>query len=82
MPNLTAIEAVVSQLSKGPPLVIALAGGTTGIGSYIATALSTAFANRGSNLRVYIIGRNAERAALVTAESKSVPALNGVLSKR
>ncbi|ORY03748.1 hypothetical protein BCR34DRAFT_605124 [Clohesyomyces aquaticus] len=65
MPNLNTIRAGISELPKGPPLVVAIAGGTTGIGSYVARAFATTFKNHGSRLRVYIIGRNAERAETV-----------------
>ena len=62
MPNLQTIHAGIAELPKGPPLVVALIGGTTGIGSYVARALATTFANHGSKLRVYIVGRKAARA--------------------
>lgn len=62
MPSLQIIRAGIAELPEGPPLVIALVGGTTGIGSYTATAWATAFANHGSRLRVYVVGRNATRA--------------------
>lgn len=62
MPKLATIRAGIAELPKGPPLVVALVGGTTGIGSYTARALARAFASHGSQLRVYIIGRKAERA--------------------
>jgi hypothetical protein len=72
MPNMQAISDAVAELPKGPPLVTALAGGTTGIGAYIAKALATAFAKEGSKLRVYIVGRNAERAEAVISEAKKI----------
>lgn len=72
MPNLTEIKNAVSNLPNGPPLVVALPGGTTGIGSYIATALATVFAKHGSKLRVYIVGRNTERANAVAAEGERI----------
>jgi NAD(P)-dependent dehydrogenase (short-subunit alcohol dehydrogenase family) len=62
MPNLETIRAGIIELPKGPPLVVAIVGGTTGIGSYVAKALATTFANHGSKLRVYIVGRNVDRA--------------------
>jgi NAD(P)-dependent dehydrogenase (short-subunit alcohol dehydrogenase family) len=62
MPNLQTIRAGITELPKGPPLVVALAGGTSGIGSYIAKALATTYASNGSKLRVYIVGRKPERA--------------------
>ncbi|CAM1508714.1 Fc.00g055620.m01.CDS01 [Cosmosporella sp. VM-42] len=65
MPSIQEIQAAVSELPKGSPIVAALPGGTTGIGSYIANALATIFADKGSNLRVYIVGRNAARAESV-----------------
>ena len=70
MPSLSVIRAAVAELPQGPPLVVALTGGTTGIGSYIAKALATAFAKHGARLRVYIVGRNAERGDAVIAEGK------------
>lgn len=62
MPNVKTIQAGIAELPKGPPLVVALTGGTTGIGSYVARALALTFAKHGSKLRVYIVGRKAERA--------------------
>jgi len=62
MPNLQTIREGIKELPKGPPLVVALTGATTGIGSYVARALARAFAANGDKLRVYIVGRNAERA--------------------
>lgn len=70
MPNLSIIRSAVAELPNDPPLVAAFAGGTTGIGSYVVNALAKAFANHGSKLRVYIIGRNATRAEAVIAEGK------------
>ena len=70
MPSLSIIRSAVVELPNGPPLVAALAGGTTGIGSYVAKALATAFASHGSKLRVYIVGRNATRAEAVIAEGR------------
>ena len=74
MPRVNVIQAAVLELPKGPPLVAALPGGTTGIGSYIAEALATTYAKDGSKLRVYIVGRNADRAAaLIEKCQKSCP---------
>lgn len=70
MPNLTVIRSAVAELPKGPPLVAAFSGGTTGIGSYVVHALAKAFASHGSRLRVYIVGRNVARAEAVIAEGK------------
>nr|XP_036581271.1 short-chain dehydrogenase [Colletotrichum truncatum]KAF6789539.1 short-chain dehydrogenase [Colletotrichum truncatum] len=72
MPSLDVIRSANAELANGAPLVAALSGGTTGIGSYIAKALATIFAKNGSKLRVYIIGRNAERAASVIAEAQQI----------
>jgi NAD(P)-dependent dehydrogenase (short-subunit alcohol dehydrogenase family) len=72
MPSLSTIHAAIAELPKGSPLVVALTGGTTGIGSYVAKALATAFSTSGSKLRVYIVGRNAARAALVITECKQI----------
>ena len=72
MPKLDIIRSAVAELPNGPPLVAALPGGTTGIGSYIAKALATTFASKGSRLRVYIVGRNRTRAEAVIAESQRI----------
>lgn len=63
MPSLSTIRSTISTLPSGPPLVVALVGGTTGVGSYTARALARAFSSQGHKLRVYLIGRNASRAA-------------------
>ncbi|KAF2025514.1 hypothetical protein EK21DRAFT_103910 [Setomelanomma holmii] len=65
MPNLKTIRETIATLPSGPPLVIALVGGTTGIGSYVANALATTFSQQGDKLRVYIIGRSAAHAEVV-----------------
>lgn len=62
MPSLQSIRAGISELPQGRPLVVTLAGATTGIGSYVAKTWATTFAKHGSKLRVYIVGRNATRA--------------------
>jgi len=67
MPNLTSIRANIARLPSGPPLVVVLVGGTTGIGSYVARAFATTFANQGAKLRVYLVGRRQERADEVIA---------------
>jgi NAD(P)-dependent dehydrogenase (short-subunit alcohol dehydrogenase family) len=72
MPDLKTIRSAVAELSNGQPLVVVLAGGTTGIGSYVAASLAKTFASNGSKLRVYIVGRNAVRAKAVMEQSKSV----------
>jgi NAD(P)-dependent dehydrogenase (short-subunit alcohol dehydrogenase family) len=72
MPNLKIIRPAVAQLSQGQPLVAVLVGGTTGIGSYVAKSLARAFAKNGSKLRVYVVGRNATRAAEVIAQGRSI----------
>ncbi|KAH6984340.1 hypothetical protein BKA56DRAFT_546602 [Ilyonectria sp. MPI-CAGE-AT-0026] len=72
MPSIKEIRAAISELPKGPPLVVALPGGTTGIGAYIANALATTFAQHGSKLRVYIVGRNASRAESVISEAQKI----------
>jgi NAD(P)-dependent dehydrogenase (short-subunit alcohol dehydrogenase family) len=65
MPNVQTIRAGISELPQDQPLVVALIGATTGIGSYVAKTWATAFAKHGSKLRVYIVGRNAARAEVL-----------------
>ncbi|KAF2812731.1 uncharacterized protein BDZ99DRAFT_474848 [Mytilinidion resinicola] len=72
MPSLKIIRSAIAELPNGPPLVVALTGGTTGIGSYVAKALATAFAKSGSKLRVYIVGRNATRAETVITDGQRI----------
>jgi NAD(P)-dependent dehydrogenase (short-subunit alcohol dehydrogenase family) len=72
MPNLSAIRAGIAKLPDGQPVVAAIAGGTTGIGSYVAKELAKVFASKGSKLRVYIIGRNANRAESVLKEGREI----------
>ena len=72
MSELKVIREKVAKLANGPPLVAALVGGTTGIGSYVANALATTFAKNGTNLRVYIVGRNSTRAEAVMSEGRKV----------
>ena len=72
MPNLNIIRPAIAQLSLGQPLVAVIVGGTTGIGSYVAKSLAKAFAGNGSKLRVYIVGRNATRAAEVIAQGRTI----------
>ncbi|KFA55640.1 Sat2 [Stachybotrys chartarum IBT 40293] len=72
MPSLQVIRAAVAELPQGSPIVAAVAGGTTGIGSYLAKALATTFASHGSKLRVYIVGRNAGRAKTVISECQKI----------
>lgn len=67
MPDLNTIRAGIAELPNGPPLVVALVGATTGIGSYVAKTWATTFAAHGSKLRVYIVGRNAARAEQLLA---------------
>jgi NAD(P)-dependent dehydrogenase (short-subunit alcohol dehydrogenase family) len=72
MPSLSVIRSSLAELPSGPPIVAVVAGGTTGIGSYIASGLAKAYAKQGSNLRVYIVGRNATRAESVLAEGRKI----------
>ncbi|KAF2427680.1 hypothetical protein EJ08DRAFT_671574 [Tothia fuscella] len=72
MPSLDVIRSAIAELPNGNPLVVALTGGTTGIGSYVAKALATTFSKSGSKLRVYIVGRNATRAETVMAKGKEI----------
>jgi|SRR5690242_376281 len=62
MPDLQTIRTNIAELPQGSPLVVVLVGATAGIGSYVARAWAMAFAEHGSKLRVYIVGRNAARA--------------------
>jgi NAD(P)-dependent dehydrogenase (short-subunit alcohol dehydrogenase family) len=71
MPDLQTIRAGIAELPKSSPLVVALTGATTGIGSYVARALATTFAHHGSNLRVYIVGRNASRSEELLANGRT-----------
>jgi hypothetical protein len=71
MPGLDVIHSANAELADAP-LVAVLTGGTTGIGSYIAEALARVFAKTGSNLRVYIVGRNASRADVVMKSGQSI----------
>jgi hypothetical protein len=71
MPNIKTIRKSIAILPAGPPLVVALTGGTTGIGSYIARALARTYAQHGTKLRVYIVGRNASRAEELIAYGRS-----------
>ncbi|KAJ4292404.1 Diamine acetyltransferase 2 [Kalmusia sp. IMI 367209] len=72
MPNLQVIQSAISKLPDGLPLVAAIPGGTTGIGSYIAKALAKTYANHGDKLRVYIVGRNVMRAENVLSECRQI----------
>jgi NAD(P)-dependent dehydrogenase (short-subunit alcohol dehydrogenase family) len=70
MPTLTTIRAGIAELPNGPPLVVALTGATNGIGSYVAQALATTFRHHGSKLRVYIVGRTADRADKIIQDAR------------
>lgn len=70
MPSLNAIRSSNARLPQDQPVVAVLPGGTTGIGSYIANALAQTFSKQGSKLRVYIVGRNAERASSVISSAQ------------
>jgi NAD(P)-dependent dehydrogenase (short-subunit alcohol dehydrogenase family) len=65
MPNVQTIRDGIAVLPEGAPLVFALVGGTTGIGSYVARALADTYAKAGSKLRVYVVGRRNDRAETV-----------------
>ncbi|KAH7071270.1 hypothetical protein BKA63DRAFT_70011 [Paraphoma chrysanthemicola] len=71
MTNLNTIRESIATLPKGPPLVIAITGGTTGIGSYIAAAFARAFSEHGHKLRIYIIGRSTSRAETVLEHGRA-----------
>ena len=53
-------------------MVIVLVSGTTGISLYIAKSFAKAFASTSSKLRVYIVGRNATRAAEVLSQGRRI----------
>jgi NAD(P)-dependent dehydrogenase (short-subunit alcohol dehydrogenase family) len=65
MPSVQIARDGIAALPKGPPLVVALVSGTTGIGSYVARALAEAYAKAGDKLRVYIVGRRIDRAEAI-----------------
>jgi hypothetical protein len=65
MPSVQIARDGIAALPKGPPLVVALVGGTTGIGSYVARALAETYAKAGDKLRVYIVGRRIDRAEAI-----------------
>ncbi|KAH8731912.1 hypothetical protein GQ44DRAFT_766957 [Phaeosphaeriaceae sp. PMI808] len=67
MPNVNTARTGIAELPKGPPLVVALVGATTGIGVYVAKALAQTFSNHGSKLRVYVVGRKAANAETLFA---------------
>lgn len=71
MPNLQTIQSTISALPTGPPLVIAIVAGTSGIGSYIARAFARAYTHHGPKLRIYIIGRNVARAEEVISYGRA-----------
>jgi NAD(P)-dependent dehydrogenase (short-subunit alcohol dehydrogenase family) len=71
MPPHSTIHTTIQGLCAGPPLVVAIIGGTSGIGSYIAKAFASVYRNSKSKLRVYIIGRNASRAEALLAQVRS-----------
>jgi NAD(P)-dependent dehydrogenase (short-subunit alcohol dehydrogenase family) len=62
MPAHSTIHTTIPVLTTGPPLVVAIVGGTSGIGSYIAKTFASVFSKHGSKLRVYIVGRTSSRA--------------------
>jgi NAD(P)-dependent dehydrogenase (short-subunit alcohol dehydrogenase family) len=73
MPSTSAINSVIAELPKGPPMVAVLTGGTTGIGSYVAEALAATYSKQhGSKLRVYLVGRKPERAEALIAACRTV----------
>jgi len=68
MPPRSTIHNTITNLTSGPPLVVAIIGGTSGIGSYIAKAFASVYRNSKFSLRVYIVGRNVSRAEALLAE--------------
>ncbi len=72
MPSIKIIRSAIADLPSDRPLVVVLAGGTTGIGSYVANRLARCFASKGSQLRVYVVGRNATRADTLLAECRRI----------
>ncbi|KAI4705759.1 hypothetical protein J4E81_000644 [Alternaria sp. BMP 2799] len=71
MPPHSTIHTTIANLTTGPPLVIAIIGGTSGIGSYIVKAFASVYRNSKSRLRIYIVGRNASRAEALLAEVRA-----------
>ncbi|CAN9083667.1 unnamed protein product [Alternaria alternata] len=71
MPSRAQIHATLTTLPTGPPLVIAIIGGTSGIGSYTAKAFASVYRNAGSKLRVYLVGRDASRAEALLTDVRS-----------
>jgi NAD(P)-dependent dehydrogenase (short-subunit alcohol dehydrogenase family) len=71
MPAHAQIHTTITALPTGPPLVIAIIAGTSGIGSYIAKAFASVYRNSGTKLRVYIVGRNTSRAEALLAHVRS-----------
>ncbi len=72
MPNIPVIQAAIAELPLGHHSLSPSLEGTTGIGAYIAKVFATSFASQGSELRVYIIERNAARAESVLLEGRSM----------
>jgi NAD(P)-dependent dehydrogenase (short-subunit alcohol dehydrogenase family) len=71
MPSRAQIHATLTTLPTGPPLVIAIIGGTSGIGSYTAKAFASVYRNAGVKLRVYLVGRDASRAEALLTDVRS-----------
>lgn len=69
MVQLSTVHEINASLVQRP-LVAVIAGGTSGIGEYILHALTRAHASGGQGLRVYIVGRNAQKGAERIAESR------------
>ncbi|KAI3326907.1 hypothetical protein HD806DRAFT_531503 [Xylariaceae sp. AK1471] len=62
MVKLDAVYAANAALVNTNPFVAVIAGGTAGIGECAVRGLATTFAAHGSQLRIYIVGRNQEAA--------------------
>ncbi|GAB7344741.1 hypothetical protein MBLNU457_3211t1 [Dothideomycetes sp. NU457] len=60
MVQLSTVHAINTSLIQ-QPLVAVIAGGTSGIGEYILQALVRAHNSGGKGVRVYIVGRNAQK---------------------
>jgi len=61
MVQLSTVHAINTSLAQ-QPLVAVFAGGTSGIGEFVLNALARFHGAGGQSLRVYIVGRNSQKA--------------------